>query len=93
MKIRVEIPKKYQILYEKAISGQSKTSAIHVHCLECCGWQKEEVKKCTDINCALFAYRPYTRSDDADSGFSPRAKNRDVALRAGENAEQPVLFI
>jgi hypothetical protein len=91
--MQTEIPQKYRILYQKAISGQSKTAAIQVHCLECCGWQKEEVRECTDINCALFAYRPYTREDKATADFAPRVKNRDVAFQEGENSEQPVLFV
>lgn len=32
-------------------------TAIRNHCLECCGWQLAETKKCTAPKCWLWPYR------------------------------------
>ena len=31
--------------------------AIREKCLDCCCWQREEVRKCTAIHCPLWPYR------------------------------------
>lgn len=45
--------------YKKAMRGKSMKAAIKSFCLECVQWQKEEVRKCTDLACPLYPYRPY----------------------------------
>ncbi|PKN68056.1 MAG: hypothetical protein CVU57_00030 [Deltaproteobacteria bacterium HGW-Deltaproteobacteria-15] len=32
-------------------------TAIQAHCRECFAWELEEVKKCTDPMCPLYAFR------------------------------------
>jgi len=54
-----DIPAKYQVLYEKAMSGKSKSAGIKAFCLECCNWEYGEVADCSDTGCPLFSYRPY----------------------------------
>jgi len=55
-----DIPRNYRESYLKAMSGKSRVCAIKSQCLECVGWNKEEVKKCTSVLCSLYPYRPYT---------------------------------
>lgn len=31
--------------------------AIRLHCLDCCAWQREEVRECCSVDCSLWAYR------------------------------------
>lgn len=52
-------PEIYQSVYEKAMSGNSRQSAIKAFCLECCHWEYNEVAACTDDGCPLYPYRPY----------------------------------
>jgi len=54
-----EIPKSYKNNYLKAMRGKSKSSAIKAFCLECMGWQRNEVKNCCSNECPLHPYRPY----------------------------------
>ncbi len=42
---QLEIPKRYQRLYEKAAKGRSRKAAIRVHCLMCVGWLEHEVER------------------------------------------------
>jgi hypothetical protein len=49
----------YRKKYDKAIEGNSLRAACDSFCLECVQWEKEEVKKCTDLGCPLYPYRPY----------------------------------
>jgi hypothetical protein len=52
-----DIPKKYRTLYNKAVSGRNQAAAIKFFCLECVGYDSEEVKKCTDFGCSLYPLR------------------------------------
>lgn len=51
--------KGYRKVYTKAVSHKSRNAAVKAFCLECVGWEREEVKKCTDLACPLYGYRPY----------------------------------
>ncbi len=52
-----EIPKKYQAIYRRAMTGKSRKDSIRAHCLMCCGWQEVEVEKCTAMLCPLYPHR------------------------------------
>jgi len=56
------IPKQYITIYKKAMGGRSRKMAIKAFCLECVGWQRNEVVLCTDKNCPLYPYRPYKQA-------------------------------
>lgn len=66
------VPDKHKIATERALLGQiARSTAIRVKCLQCCGYQREEIKVCTVITCALFPVRPYqdkteTNADDSE---------------------------
>lgn len=77
---RAQIPKLYRGTYDKAVGGRSRKAAMHVFCLECCGYQIQEVYLCTDLACALYPYRPKSRvSPVAPESLpeQPESKNSD----------------
>jgi len=51
------VPIKYKALYNKAMSGKSRKSAIRSQCLECVSYVDKEVTKCGDKGCPLYNYR------------------------------------
>ena len=59
---RGRIPKTYRNLYDRAIAGKSRKAAMHIQCLECCGYEVKEVHACTDQACPLYGYRPQSRA-------------------------------
>ena len=64
---REQMPKIHRANYDKAMSGRSMKAAIKAFCLECVCGQKEEVRLCTDLACALYPYRPYKNSSNRHS--------------------------
>ena len=55
----MDIPKLYRSTYDKAKTGKSRAAAIKAKCLDCCGYQKVEVRRCPAKECPLWPYRPY----------------------------------
>jgi hypothetical protein len=71
-----QMPRIYRAIYRSAAKGKSRKAAIHAQCLECCGYEKEEVRECTDSGCPLYMFRPYKeRSNHSDNrpGFAPES--------------------
>lgn len=60
----IEMPSKFNRMYERAMSGRSRKAAIRAHCLMCVGWLEQEVEKCTSPDCPLFHYRLATPTSD-----------------------------
>jgi hypothetical protein len=68
---RAQIPDIHKANYDKAMGGKSLRAGTKAFCLECAGWQKEEVRQCTDLACPLYPYRPYkTCSKQVSEGLS-----------------------
>jgi len=56
----LEMPRKYRKSFTRAVDGlASPRDAIKSFCLECVGWESEEVRRCTAMACPLWPYRPY----------------------------------
>jgi len=55
------IPKIYQKIYRKAMSGKSKSAGIKAFCQECVGYVRNEIALCSDTECPLYPYRPYKK--------------------------------
>ena len=75
---RRQIPKLYQGIYKRAMTGKSRKAAMHAFCLECVGWQIKEVHACSDTGCSLYPYRPKSSvSPDTPESVSnaPESKN------------------
>jgi len=54
------VPKSMQNLYLAVmVEKTTKTQRIKLKCLDCCCWDKEEVRQCTMKQCALWEVRPY----------------------------------
>lgn len=54
------MPKVSRMRYAKCMSGKiSLRSAIKMKCLECVGYQRNEVTLCSSYGCPLWPYRPY----------------------------------
>ena len=46
-------------VFERAYVGKSRSAAIKAKCLDCCCYQRNEVKLCTTVACPLWNYRPF----------------------------------
>jgi len=82
-----DVPERYQALYERAMTGRSRRAAVRSFCLECVGYQSDEVKACTDPGCPLYPYRILSRpaGEDAPSVSDPQESAGD-AITASERA-------
>ena len=50
----------YRTVMLKAYQGTaSPRSAIKAQCLNCVGYNREDITHCTGYSCPLWAYRPY----------------------------------
>lgn len=76
-----DIPRLYRRLYTRAMSGRSRVSAIKCQCLECVGWVRDEVVRCTGAGCPLYCYRPYVKRGVSVASVP---KKRQVALTGRE---------
>lgn len=59
-----ELGPRYAELRRKAAAGQYRAS-VKLHCIECCGWEYAEVKRCEIEHCALYAVRARIFKDRA----------------------------
>lgn len=63
--LRTSVPDKHKLATERALKAKvSKSVAIRVKCLQCCGYQREEISVCTVVTCALHPVRPYQSKAD-----------------------------
>jgi hypothetical protein len=75
------VPRRYRGPHRRALTGEvSPRQAIKAKCLDCCGWQAEEVRQCTVRGCPLWVYRPF----QADSRM-PRQSSEPVLPATSEN--------
>jgi hypothetical protein len=58
MNMQREVPERCRKAYDRAMSGKSVTAGVKSFCLECVGYDREEVRLCSDPGCPLFPYRP-----------------------------------
>lgn len=56
-----QMPNHCRNTYLRAIGGRSPRAAIKAFCLECVGWQRAEVVRCTAPACPLWSYRPFRK--------------------------------
>ena len=63
-----QMPKKYRATYRRAVKGRSLRACINAFCLECCMYQSQEVRLCTDCGCPLWTVRPYQSAGTAQDG-------------------------
>ena len=63
------VPEKHKIATRRALLGQiTRSTAIRIKCLQCCCYEREEIKVCTVITCALHPVRPYQDKEPLPDG-------------------------
>lgn len=50
----------------------SHKEAIREKCMDCSGWQKLEVQRCTVTSCSLFTLRPFMSVESSDKALQMR---------------------
>jgi hypothetical protein len=61
------VPELHKIGTTRALLGQmGKALALKQKCLQCCGYQRLEVEKCTVITCTLYPVRPYQHDEEGE---------------------------
>jgi hypothetical protein len=63
-----DMPMSYRKTYKRAMTGKSLRAATKSFCLECVGWQRNAVARCTSPACPLYPYRPYQEAADSQAG-------------------------
>lgn len=65
--VAASVPEKHKIATQRVLLGQvARSTAIRIKCLQCCNYEREEVKGCTVITCALHPVRPYQTKNNND---------------------------
>ena len=55
-----QAPISRRVGYLRAAAGTaSPRAAVKAFCLECLGWDRNEVSRCTGLACPLWQYRPF----------------------------------
>lgn len=55
-----QAPETQRLTLSKALSGSaSPRGAIRAKCLDCCAFDRAEVRNCPAVMCALHRYRPF----------------------------------
>ena len=56
--LREQAPASCQGMVDRLANG-SKAAAIKLHCLQCVGYERAEVAKCSSWYCPMWPFRPY----------------------------------
>jgi len=81
-----QIPESQQQIYIRATKGKNRAAAVKSFCYECCGYEREEVKLCTDLGCPLWLYRPGRRISKKAIGERFSAVESTNVIRGKEQA-------
>jgi len=52
-----QVPPRFRGLYRRLREGKSRKVSIRCFCLECMGWDAQEVERCTARDCPLWRWR------------------------------------
>lgn len=83
------VPPMYRGIFERVYEGQpGHALQVHAKCLDCCCYQRIDVKLCPATACPLWAIRPYQQADfetssppgDKVAAESPGASQNDLPL-------------
>lgn len=66
-------------MFEKMVKDSagkrvSRAKAIRYKCLDCCGFQSNEVRECPAVECPLWRYR--MGHEERDEFYPPRITNK-----------------
>ena len=56
--LQEQVPPMYRGLVDQLANG-SKAAAIKLHCLQCVGYERAEVTRCSSRHCPIWPIRPY----------------------------------
>ena len=62
-----DMPETCRRTYLRAMQGRSLAAAVKAFCMECVGWDRSEVARCTAPACPLYPYRPFGRERGTDA--------------------------
>lgn len=65
----------------------TRSKAIRLKCLDCCGGQANEVKLCPCLDCPLWNYRLGYEVDE-EGNYTPRRKGNKNAFQNGKSEEE-----
>ncbi len=54
---REDVLPRYRPMYDRAMRGNSRMSAVRLNCLECSGWRPSEVRRRGISTCPFYLYR------------------------------------
>ena len=57
-------PSSVRGILKRAWAGNSRKSGVQAFCLECQGFERNEIRNCTAFACPLYEYRPYQKGDE-----------------------------
>jgi hypothetical protein len=81
-----DVPKAMRSLYARIQAGTaSPRQAIKLHCLACCGFERDEVFLCADGWCPLHAYRPQRKVRTTGPEAARRPRNTEGLRRWRES--------
>ena len=85
--LQAQAPSLYRGLVDQLANG-SKAAAIKLHCLQCVGYERAEVARCSSRCCPLWPFRPYQGSPRGCVGNSEAlcAQSRPQATATGIDA-------
>lgn len=49
---------RYKGVFQRAFEGVSRKAAMDAFCVECIGYEPEEIRNCTVTDCPLYEFRP-----------------------------------
>lgn len=66
-------------MFEKMVKDSmgkriSRAKAIRFKCLDCCGYQSNEVRECPTVECPLWRYR--MGREERDELYTPKVTNK-----------------
>lgn len=66
--VQRSVPDKHKTATLRALLGQiPRSTAIRVKCLQCCNYERETIKTCSVLTCALWPVRPYQDKPETDT--------------------------
>jgi len=75
---------KYDKIIERAKAGKSRKDSIHAHCLECMGWEREQVRNCLSRDCFFWRWRPYKTIPEVVGSVKKRQIKKKTDHKKGQ---------
>lgn len=63
--LRERTPERFMPLVDRMEKG-SRSAAVKLHCLQCCGYETKEVRQCTALSCPIWVFRPYQKAEEPE---------------------------